>query len=250
LKLAPIPNDVETRKKFKSHEMLVRRTMNEDYTCGMLRRAVRFLPQILTTYEIMVDVILMEMAKDAREAEQMSYYMTGLWYLENDHEPSVDEAVSYVEKFRAVSENRRTMLSSEEKLVSMISQIKIDCDMRGRVVKRTVGELAMLAQMYNKGDDLDKDYENAHLALMRAGLKVDNARQPYRFYIFNESTIVRSGLYGSSFYPSWDKVLSRVKNAKEHGDESYLGLHGPSVSIPLKSFIGEKNNEKDVDLGF
>lgn len=253
LKLKPIPNDIVTRAMFKQHEMLVRRTMKEDYTCGMMRRAVRLLPKIIDTYETMVDVILIEMAKDARQAEQMSYFLTGLWYLENDREPNIEEAANYVRRFKTISEQRSTMLSSEEKLVSLISQIKVEAEIRGRTVKRSVGELAMLSQRDGKGADPDMEYHNAHMALKRAGMMLDNSRQPYRFYILNESTVVRQGLYGSAFYPSWDKVLSRVKNAKEHNDTVYLGLQGPSVSIPLKAFIGEINaldDNKSVDEPF
>lgn len=251
LKLAPFDKDTNTRYKFKEHEYFVRKIMTRNYTCSMMRRAIQVLPLISESYELFVDALLQEIAADARQAEQMSYYVTGCWFLENDGPPKIEDAIRYVKGFVQTTNDRRNILSSEEKLISMISQIKIECDMNGRTVKRTVGELALLAQKFGKHEDSDKHYENAAIALKRAGMMVDNENSPYRFYVLNESTVVRAGLFGSSFYPTWDKVLSRVKGAKEHHDTRFLGSQGPSVSFPLKAFIGDINEfKKTLDNPF
>jgi hypothetical protein len=252
LKLAPLQRNHEKRAVFKEHELFTRRVLTRDYTCSMIRRAVTLLPKVVETYEVFVDACLIEIAQDTRQAEQMSYYITGLWFLKYDIEPTMEQASEFVKVFVSTASAKKSTLSSEAKLLTMISQIKVETEHSGKIVKRTVGELAQLAVLSGRVEDLDKQHLNASLALRRAGIMVDNTKKGFeRFYILNESTIIRQGLYGSAFYPTWDKVLSRVKKAEEHENIDYLGCKGPSVSIPLKEFIGDiKTKDSAIDNFF
>lgn len=238
LSLKPIDKTDVTRRRFRMVDKMARETLTPDYTCAMLGRALQLMPKVLEAYEIFSDVAFKTIAQDSRHAEQMSFMLVGSWFLENDEMPTEQEATKYVEQMVILSNQRKNNMTTEERLISAISQIRVKYQLpSGRIEERLIGELIVSAYKEGKGS-------NADLVLRRYGLRIKEDR----LLIFNNSDGLRKGLKDTPFYSGWDKVITNVMGAREEHDVKIMaGMVGSAVSIPLKSLMGEINYEKSVD---
>jgi putative DNA primase/helicase len=241
LYLRPIPKTPEVRPKFRELNSLVRRTLTPDFHAGLLARALKLLPSMEKSFEVFSDAAYETIAQDSRHAEQMAFMIVGLWYLENDHQPDRDEAVRFVSNMTYMSQQRKATMTTEERLIAAISQCIVRYRLsNGIVEERIIGELVKTA--YFEGG-----MGHAEDILRRYGLMTKGNR----LFVCNHAENLKKSLRNTPFFNGWDKVIITIKGAKDEGTQTFMpGLIGPTVSIPMKSLIGEVNQEKSPEESF
>lgn len=239
LYLRPITKTTEVRQKFRTHETFVKNTLTPEFNAGLMARALKLLPLMEQGYEIFSDAAYATIAQDSRHAEQMSFMIVGLWFLENDTLPSKEQAIQFVTSMAYMSNQRRNTMTTEERLIASISQCVVKYRLpNGIVEERIMGELIKTAY-FDQGIGMG----TAEMVLRRYGLMTNGNR----LFVCSNAENLKKSLRNTPFFAGWDKVIVNVMGAKDEGTQTFApGVVGQTISIPLKSIMGEVNQEKEV----
>lgn len=234
LYLRPIPRTADVRPKFRELDREAKETLTPSYHAGLLARALKHMPDMEKCFEIFADAAYETIAQDSRHAEQMAFMIVGLWFLEKDHIPTQQEAIHYVAAMSYMSQQRKNTITTEERLIASISQCVVKYRLSsGTIEERIIGELVKASYLEGGG--------TAEQVLRRYGMLVKGNR----LFICNNAENLKKSLRNTPFFGGWEKVIINVMGAKDEGIVTFApGVIGPTVSIPLKSLIGEVNAEK------
>ena len=190
-------------------------------------RTIGLIPVIRQSVRVFIKAAA-EAFDSQRLGDQYGTLLAGAWSLMSTEVPTREQAWKLIEENDWTSYSQSVEVADEQRCLEHIlqHQIRVEAD---RVVTRTVGELADIAQHHSS--DAHVTASEAQSVLGRNGMRAEDGE----LVVSNTAKAIASILRETAWANCWSTVLARLPGARKTGVVRFAGAGAVSraVALPL-----------------
>jgi putative DNA primase/helicase len=224
------PNELPKQQRISHWEELERdldRHISDAIAQRLQARTIQLIPVIRRSVRVFTRAAA-EAFDSQRLGDQYGTLLAGAWSLMSTDVPTPEEARKLIADNDWSSYSQTTEVPDEQRCLERIlqHQIRVEAD---RVVTRTVGELADIAQHH--AADATVTPGEAQSVLGRNGMRAEGGQ----LIVSNTANAIAAILRDTAWVNCWPTVLARLPGARKTGAVRFAGAGAVSraVALPL-----------------
>ena len=215
--------------EFKTLMQTIGEVITEDFSAGLLARAVALLPIIRRNAETFARAVSIHLGT-RRLGDQLGTLLAGAYALHSDKAIGDAEAEAFIRRERWDSEVEQASDRDEDKLLTVITQSRVAVT-QGTRIEATVGRL--IAAVAHPSDREAITAETADRELKQMGIRFERAPEA-GIWVSSSHPALRRLLAGTPWASSWSRSLSRLPGASvaQRAKRFAFGHQARAVWIP------------------
>ena len=223
------PNELPKEQRISHWEELERdldRHISDDIAHRLQARTIQLIPVIRRSVRVFTRAAA-EAFDSQRLGDQYGTLLAGAWSLMSAEVPTPEEARKLIADNDWSSYSQTTEVPDEQRCLERIlqHQIRVESD---RVVTRTVGELADIAQHH--AADATVTANEAQSVLGRNGMRAEGGQ----LIVSNTANAIAGILRDTAWVNCWPTVLARLPGARKTGAVRFAGAGAVSRAVALQ----------------
>ena len=212
---------------------------SEDFSARLLSRALKFLPDILKTVNVLVDALVLAGGEQAT-AWTVAVPLAGCWHLQHDDVPNSVEASEFVHPFSVQGSSVAVEREPEwSQCLSYLLQQEVECQEDTHRVRRSIGKLISRMKW--------APYDAVEI-LKEYGIKEHEGM----ILFAGNSAAVAKFMKGSTWGLSWSETLARAPGATRRKATRFTPtmMCSSAIAVPKELIIHDSSdNEVSIPVG-